>query len=298
MSNSQEQGTGNGAVKAHALHTKSVTDRLAIHPDLTRRLLVDFIRQEVRKFGFNRVVLGVSGGIDSALSATLAAEALGPENVVGIMLPYRTSSPESEGHARILIEQLGIVSDIIDITPMAEPLFEHYGGDLSNLRRGNILARLRMVAVFDRSAAENALVLGTSNKTEYLLGYTTWYGDSAASIQPIGDLYKTQIRALSRAVGVPAEILEKKPSADLWPGQTDESEMGLSYDTVDQVLYLLVDERLDPHHVIEMGFDANLVNRTVRTVRNNQFKRMIPIIAKVGSRTPGIDFRYPRDWGH
>lgn len=276
---------------------KSPADRLAIHPDLTRRLLVDFIRNEVRKFGFNRVVLGLSGGIDSALSATLAAEALGPENVVGVMLPYKTSSPESEGHARLLIEQLGIPHDIIDITPMAEPLFAHYER-MSNLRRGNALARLRMVAVFDRSSVENALVLGTSNKTEYLLGYTTWYGDSAASIQPIGDLYKTQIRALSRAVGVPQPILDKKPSADLWPGQTDEQEMGLSYDTVDQVLYLLVDERLDPERIVGMGFDEALVSRVVKNVRNMQFKRMTAIIAKVGSRTPGIDFRYPRDWGH
>lgn len=277
--------------------TRNIADRLEIHTDLTRRLLVEFIRNETRKFGFNRVVLGLSGGIDSALSATLAVEALGPENVVALMLPYRTSSPESEGHARLLIEQLGMPHDKIDITPMAEPLFEHYD-KMSDLRRGNILARLRMVAVFDRSSAENALVLGTSNKTEYLLGYTTWYGDSAASIQPLGDLYKTQVRALSRAVGVPAPIIEKKPSADLWPGQTDEAEMGLSYDIVDQVLYLLVDERLDPERVVGMGFEQALVERVVRNVRNMQYKRMTPIIAKVGSRTPGIDFRYPRDWGH
>ncbi len=275
----------------------NIANRLAIEPKLTRRLLVDFIRNEIGKFGFNRVVLGVSGGIDSALSATLAAEALGPENVVGLILPYKTSSPESEAHARLLIEQLGMPCDKIDITPMAEPLFAHYG-EMSNLRRGNVLARLRMVAVFDRSAAEKALVLGTSNKTEYLLGYTTWYGDSAASIQPIGDLYKTQVRALSRDLGVPSPILEKKPSADLWPGQTDEGEMGLSYDLVDQVLYLLVDERLDPERVVGLGFDATLVDRVVKSVRNMQYKRMTPIIAKVGSRTPGIDFRYPRDWGH
>jgi NAD+ synthase len=275
-----------------------VTDRLAINADLTKRLLVEFIRAETRKFGFNRVVLGLSGGIDSALSATLAAEALGPKNVVVIMMPYKTSSPESEGHARLLIEHLGLPNyDKIDITPMAEPLFEHYG-EMSNLRRGNVLARLRMIAVFDRSSAENALVLGTSNKTEYLLGYTTWYGDSAASIQPLGDLYKTQIRALSRAIGVPAPIVDKKPSADLWPGQTDETEMGLEYDVVDQVLYLLVDERLDPEKVVQRGFDKALVERTMRTVMNMQYKRMTPIIAKVGSRTPGIDFRYPRDWGH
>lgn len=274
-----------------------IESRLAIQPDLTRRLLVEFIRNETRKFGFNRVVLGISGGIDSALSATLAAEALGPENVVGLMLPYKTSSPESEAHARLLIEQLGLPHDKIDITDMAEPLLKRYG-EMNNLRRGNILARMRMIVVFDRSSMENALVLGTSNKTEYLLGYTTWYGDSAASIQPIGDLYKTQIRALSRAIGVPAPIVDKKPSADLWPGQTDEAEMGLSYDLADQVLYLLVDERQDPERVIEMGFDRAFVERVLRTVRNMQFKRMTPVIAKVGSRTPGIDFRYPRDWGH
>jgi NAD+ synthase len=280
-----------------AVRERNLAERLAIQPALTRRLLVEFIRNETRKFGFERVVLGLSGGIDSALAAVLAAEALGPENVVALILPYKTSSPESEGHARLLIEQLGLAHDKIDITPMAEPLFSHYG-EMSNLRRGNVLARLRMVAVFDRSSAEKALVLGTSNKTEYLLGYTTWYGDSASSIQPLGDLYKTQVRALSKAVGVPAPILEKKPSADLWPGQTDEAEMGLQYDLVDQVLFLLVDERLDPERVVGLGFDKALVERVVKTVRNMQYKRMTAIIAKVGSRTPGIDFRYPRDWGH
>jgi NAD+ synthase len=288
---------GEVAIQNPKSKIQNVVSRLAINADLTRRLLVEFIRNETRKFGFERVVLGLSGGIDSALSATLAVEALGAENVVALMLPYKTSSPESEAHARLLVEQLGMPHDKIDITPMAEPLFSHYV-EMSDLRRGNVLARLRMVCVFDRSSAEKALVLGTSNKTEYLLGYTTWYGDSAASIQPLGDLYKTQVRALSRAVRVPAPIVEKKPSADLWPGQTDEAEMGLSYDTVDQVLYLLVDERVDPERVINMGFDRPLVEKVVRNVRNMQFKRMTAVIAKVGSRTPGIDFRYPRDWGH
>ncbi len=279
------------------VNERGVVERLGIQPALTRRLLVEFIRNETRKFGFERVVLGLSGGLDSSLAATLAAEALGSENVVGLILPYKTSSPESEGHARLLIEQLGLPYDKIDITSMAEPLFSHYG-EMSNLRRGNALARLRMVVVFDRSSIEKALVLGTSNKSEFLLGYTTWYGDNAASIQPLGDLYKTQVRALAHFVGVPAPILEKPPSADLWPGQTDEAEMGLQYDLVDQVLYLMVDERLDPVHIVARGFDKALVERVVKTVRNMQYKRMTAIIAKVGSRTPGIDFRYPRDWGH
>ena len=276
---------------------RSVTDRLAIDPELTRKLLVEFIRNETRKFGFERVVLGISGGLNLALAATLQPKHLGPKNVVGLILPYKTSSPESEGHARLLIEQLGIAYDKIDITAMADPLLNFYP-DMSNLRRGNIMARMRMICVFDRSAAEKALVLGTSNKTETLLGYTTWYGDNAASIQPIADLYKTQVRALARALGVPQPILEKKPSADLWPGQTDEAEMGLEYDVVDQVLYLLVDERIDPEQVVARGFSQALVDKTIRTVRNMQFKRMTAVIAKVGSRTPGIDFRYPRDWGH
>ena len=159
------------------------------------------------------------------------------------------------------------------------------------------LLELGYVAQRLLSLAHQALVLGTSNKTEILLGYTTWFGDSAASIQPIGDLYKTQVRALSRAVGVPQPILEKKPSADLWPGQTDESELGIQYDEVDQVLYLLVDERVDANRVVQLGFSEALVARIVKLVKNMQYKRMMPIIAKVGSRTPGVDFRYPRDWG-
>jgi NAD+ synthase len=276
--------------------TGAIAERLAIAPDLTRRLLVEFIRNETRKFGFNRLVLGLSGGIDSALAVYLAAEALGPDNVFAIMMPYRTSSPESLEHARLCVEALGIPGTVVDITPMVEPLFERFP-DMSAGRKGNAMARARMIVWFDQSMARNALVLGTSNKTEILLGYTTWFGDSAASLQPLGDLYKTQVRALSRAVGVPQPILEKKPSADLWPGQTDESELGIQYDEVDQVLYLLVDERVDANRVVQMGFSEALVTRVLKLVKSMQYKRMMPIISKVGSRTPGIDFRYPRDWG-
>ncbi|HYP39487.1 MAG TPA: NAD+ synthase, partial [Chloroflexia bacterium] len=270
---------------------RSVTDRLAIHPDLTRKLLVEFIRNETRKFGFEKVVVGLSGGIDSALSTYLAAEALGHENVTAIMMPYRTSSPESLGHARLIVDDLQLPHEVVEITAMVEPLFERFP-DIDATRKGNAMARTRMIVLFDQSFARKALVLGTSNKTEALLGYTTWYGDSAASIQPIGDLYKTQVRALSRAVGVPQPILDKKPSADLWPGQTDESELGITYDEVDQVLYLLVDERLTTDRVVQLGFSPELVERVTRLVKNMQFKRMMPVVAKVGSRTPGIDFRY------
>lgn len=274
----------------------AILDRLAIAPALTRRLLVEFIRNETRKFGFERLVLGLSGGIDSALAAYLAVEALGAENVFAIMMPYRTSAPESLAHARLVVEDLGLPYDVVEITPLVEPLFARFP-EMSDGRKGNAMARARMIIWFDQALARGALVLGTSNKTEVLLGYTTWFGDSAASLQPLGDLYKTQVRALSRAIGVPAPILEKKPSADLWPGQTDESELGISYDEVDQVLFLLVDERMDAARIVQLGFDEALVARVRKLIRTMQYKRMMPVVAKVGSRTPGVDFRYPRDWG-
>ncbi|HUS14068.1 MAG TPA: NAD+ synthase, partial [Chloroflexia bacterium] len=247
----------------------TVLDRLAIAPALTRRLLVEFLRNETHKFGFERMVLALSGGLDSALVAYLAAEAFGPENVFAIMMPYRTSAAESLSHAQLVVDDLKLPYDVVEITPMVEPLFARFP-DISAARKGNVMARARMIVLFDQSLARGALVLGTSNKTEFLLGYTTWYGDSAASLQPIGDLYKTQVRALSRAVGVPAEILDKKPSADLWPGQTDENELGISYDEVDQVLYLLVDERLDAARVIQLGFSEELVTRVRKLVQNMQ----------------------------
>ena len=269
---------------------------LAINTSLARKILVSFVREEVTRTGLSRVVVGLSGGIDSALACFLAAEALGPESVLALRLPYKSSSPDSLAHAQLVIDQLGVQSETFSITDMVEPLLATIPPEDAK-RRGNVMARTRMTVWYDRSAAAKALVIGTSNKTEILLGYTTLFGDSASALNPLGDLYKTQVRQLSRAVGVPAPILDKPPSADLWPGQTDEGEMGLTYERVDQLLYLLVDQRCRLEECVEAGFEKMFVERVLRLMRQNQFKRMPPIIAKLSNRTVGYDFLYLRDWG-
>ncbi|MCC6905098.1 MAG: NAD+ synthase [Anaerolineae bacterium] len=272
------------------------SDTLAINTDLARRILTGFIRDEMAVVGFNRAVIGLSGGIDSALVAYLAAEALGAENVLCIRMPYKSSNPESLEHAGLVIDALGVPNLTVEITDMVDPLIERFP-DMNAMRRGNIMVRQRMIILFDQSAAFNGLVLGTSNKTESLLGYSTIFGDSAAALQPIADLYKHQVRQLSRAVGVPAPIVDKPPSADLWPGQTDEGELGYTYDQADQLLYLLVDERYTLDEAVEAGFAREFVDRVWRTVRGVQFKRQMPVIAKLSRRTIGVDFLYLRDWG-
>jgi NAD+ synthase len=271
-------------------------DLLAINTDLTRRLLVSFIQQEVRRVGIQRAVIGLSGGVDSSVVATLTAEALGPEHVLGIRMPYRSSSQDSLDHAQQVIDLLGIQRDTVDISPLVDPLFERFP-DMTPARRGNVMARQRMIVLYDQSAAFDGLVIGTSNKTEALLGYTTLFGDNAAAIHPIGDLYKHQVRQLARTLGVPASIVEKPPSADLWPGQTDEGELGYTYDRVDQLLYLLVDRRYTPEEAVEAGFGRSFVERVWETMRRMHYKRRPPLIAKLSQRTIGIDFLYLRDWG-
>lgn len=271
-------------------------DRLLINTELARRLLVDFIRQELKRVGFKRAVIGLSGGIDSALVTYLTAEALGPENVLGIRMPYKSSSSASLEHAQMVIDALGIRSDTVEITPMVEPLIERFP-DMSKQRRGNVMARQRMIILFDQSMAFNGLVVGTSNKTEALLGYTTVFGDNAAAVHPVGDLYKNQVRQLSRAMGVPAAIVDKPPSADLWAGQTDEGELGFSYDEVDQLLYLMVDRRFSLDEAIHAGFSRGFVEKAWQTVQRNHYKRHLPIIPKLTQRTIGYDFLYLRDWG-
>ena len=269
---------------------------LTINTDLARRILTGFIRSEIGRIGLKRAVVGLSGGVDSALSCFLAAEALGPENVLAVRMPYRTSSRESLEHAQMVIDATGVRSLTVDITEMVEPYFARFP-EMDKRRRGNMMARARMMVLYDQSAAFGGLVVGTSNKTEILLGYSTLYGDSAYAINPIGDLYKTQVWQLSEAVGVPEVIIKKAPTADLWAGQTDEQELGFSYREADRLLYLLVDRRYTPQECIEEGFDETFVQAVVRRMRRNHFKRLMPPIAKLSNRTIGYDFLYLRDWG-
>jgi NAD+ synthase len=269
---------------------------LSINTGLARQILTGFIHSEITRVGYSRAVLGLSGGLDSTLSCFLAAEALGPENVLALRMPYKTSSPDSLEHAQQVIDILGIQSLTIPITEMVDPLFERFP-EMNQMRRGNAMARARMIVLYDQSEAFRALVVGTGNKTEILLGYTTIYGDSANALNPIGDLYKTQARQLARALGVPEQIIHKPPSADLWAGQTDEGELGFTYADVDQLLYLLVDQRYSPRDCIEAGFQAEFVSQVVERVRRSHFKRVLPPIAKLTNRTIGYDFLYLRDWG-
>ncbi len=269
---------------------------LTINTQLAREILTGFIQSEITRVGFSRAVVGLSGGIDSALSCVLAAQALGPENVLAVRMPYQASSRDSLDHAQLLIDQLGVQSKTIEITDMVEPLIK-LDPDMSKVRKGNLMARARMIVLYDQSEAFKGLVVGTSNKTEILLGYSTMFGDSASAINPIGDLYKTQVRQLSRALNIPAPIVDKPPSADLWAGQTDEDELGFTYEEADKLLYLLVDQRYMPQEAIDAGFDERFVNTVVARVRRFQFKRMLPPIAKVSNRTIGYDFLYLRDWG-
>ncbi|MGB9773084.1 MAG: NAD+ synthase [Bacteroidota bacterium] len=268
---------------------------LKINPRIVRDILVRFIRWEVERAGFKKAVVGISGGVDSALAAFLAVEAIGNNNVRGVLLPYKTSSVDSRDDALTVVEKLSIPYESVDITPMADAYFAMMDS-MDNVRRGNVLARLRMIVLYDLSARERALVIGTSNKTELLLGYGTLYGDMASAINPIGDLYKTQVWQLASFMGVPQKIVEKPPTADLWVGQTDEGELGISYPEVDRLLFHLVDERRSKEELIELGFSAELIERVEQMVVRSQFKRRMPLIGKISHRTINVDFRYPRDW--
>lgn len=269
---------------------------LCINTDLARQILTGFLKTEITRVGYSKAVVGLSGGVDSALSCYLAAEALGPENVLAVCMPYKSSSADSLEHAQMVIDALGVGSLTVPITGMVDPLFERFP-DASQARRGNAMARARMIVLYDQSEAFRGLVVGTGNKTEILLGYTTLYGDSASALNPLGDLYKTQVRQLSCAMGIPDVIISKAPTADLWVGQTDEGELGFTYEEVDKLLYLLIDQRYSPQDLVEAGFKETFVKAVVERVRRNHFKRVLPLIAKLTNRTVGYDFLYLRDWG-
>lgn len=274
----------------------SLTNELAINSDLVAGILTGFIANEVRKVGFERVVVNLSGGVDSSLAALLGVRALGPANVRGLILPYRSSASESRSDAEALAKQLGLAPVVIDISPQIDVYFDQVP-DADRARRGNKMARERMSIAYDQSLAWNALVLGTSNKTELLLGYGTIFGDLASALNPLGDLYKTQVWQLARALGIPESIVRKAPSADLWEGQTDEADLGFQYAQVDHLLYYLVDRRYSVAELEAAGFDRAFIRVVVDKVQRSQFKRRLPLIAKLSSRTIDREFRYPRDWG-
>lgn len=269
---------------------------LSLNRALATDFLVDFVRAEVRKFGFEKVVLGLSGGIDSALSAAFAVRALGASQVLAYALPHADSAPSSLEDARAVASALGIELQVIDITAAVEALRASLACDDAR-GLGNIKARVRMICLYERSRSERALVLGTSNKTELLLGYGTQHADMASGLNPLGDLYKTQVFALAEHVGLPRVVIDKAPSADLWVGQRDEDELGFSYSDVDRLLVRMIDRRESDEDLVDDGFARDFVESIRSKVRNAQYKRQAPIIAKVGLRTIGIDFLYQRDWG-
>jgi len=267
-----------------------------LEPRAVEQILVEFLREETRVAGFDRAVLGLSGGIDSAVVCHLAVAALGPENVTAVMMPAHTSSPESLTDARRVAEDTGVAARVVEIGEMADAYLRGVP-DATALRRGNVFARCRMIVLYDISAEVSGLVYGTSNKTELLLGYGTLFGDLASAINPIGDLYKTHVRDLARHLGVAEPVRDKPPTADLWEGQSDEEELGATYEELDALLFRLVDERVAPDRLIEDGFEDAFVRSIAQRVRVNQYKRRLPLIAKLTTRTIGPDFRYPRDDG-
>ena len=268
---------------------------MKINEPFVEKILTAFIREELSKFNYKKGILGLSGGLDSAVCACLAAKALKPSNVICLIMPYGETFSKDVKDAEEYSKLLKIKSRIINISPMVEAYFSSYPTE-SRILKGNKMARERMSLLYDFSAREKALILGTSNKSELLLGYSTIHGDMACGINPLGDLYKTQIRQLAAYLGIPEKIRKKTPSAGLWVGQTDEGEIGLSYEEIDKILYQLVDKRALKKDIIASGFKKETVEKIINLIKNSEFKRKLPPIPKISARTVGHDFLFPFDW--
>jgi NAD+ synthase len=267
---------------------------MKINPAFAEKLLTRFIKEELSKFGFKNGILGLSGGLDSTVCAFLAARALGPKHVVALIMPYKDTFGKDVKDAAEVAERLKLKFQILDISPMVDAYYLNYPTE-SRILRGNKIARERMSILYDFSEREKALILGTSNKTELLLGYGTIHGDMACAINPLGDLYKTQIRQLARHMKVPEKILRKKPTAGLWAGQTDEGELGLSYKRIDKILYHMIDLRKSKKDLISAGFPENEIEKIIGLIKSSEFKRHLPPIPKISARTIGHDFLFPYD---
>ena len=269
---------------------------MKINAPFVEKVLVSFIREELSKSNYKKGVLGLSGGLDSSVCASLAVKALGARNVIGLIMPYGKVFNKDVEDAQEFARLLRIKSRIIDISPMVDAYFSIYPTE-NRIAKGNKMARERMSILYDFSVREKALILGTSNKTELLLGYGTIHGDMACAINPLGDLYKTQIRQLAQHLKIPGKIQKKVPTAGLWPGQTDEKEIGLSYGEIDAILFELVDKRMPRKEIISLGHKAKDVDRIARLIKSSEFKRKLPPIPKISARTVGHDFLFPYDWG-
>lgn len=273
----------------------TISAQLELNAELAAHTLADFISDAVRTSGTSGVVVGLSGGVDSALAAALAVEALGTDGVHVFMLPYRTSSAESIRDAEAVAEALALDAVTIEITPMVEAYFTAVDPKADKVRLGNKMARERMSILFDQAKKLDCLVLGTSNKTEILLGYSTIFGDNASSINPLGDLFKQQVLQLARHLDIPDRVVDKAPSADLWPDQTDEDELGFEYATADEVLYLLFDRGWSRDDVVAAGYASDVVQRIMRLEERYRFKRRLMLIARLSGSAINLDREIPRD---
>jgi len=268
---------------------------MKINASFVKKLLARFIATELSRFGYENGILGLSGGIDSTVAAYLGALALGPDHVIGLIMPYGDTFGRDVDDAEAVASALGIKTRLIDISPSVDAYYTRFATD-SRVLKGNKMARERMSILYDFSEREKALIIGTSNKTELLLGYGTLHGDMACAINPMGDLYKTQVRILGGHLGIPDQVLNKTPTAGLWEGQTDEQELGLSYTEIDEILYHMIDKRIPRRELIGQGFEEAKVDRLIHLIKGAEFKRRMPPIAKISERSVGHDFLYPYDW--